>query len=215
MARSARAETSEKPAPVATPHGKKGARTRRRIMEATAALLAHRPLGDVRITEVARAAEIAQPNFYTYFASIEDVVLALGEDFSVGSLAELLDPDWDGEQGFDLARRFVEAAIALLREHGPVLSIVNMLADQQHGEFPSLRVRQMRSLYKGFEAKIRQAQAAGRLSPAINPRLAGYECVGLLSSTAQRYDLFRNSGFSHPQLVETTARLLHRLVGAS
>ena len=55
----------------AQPRETKGARTRRRIMDATAAMLAERPFNDVRITDIARAAEIVQPNFYTYFASLE------------------------------------------------------------------------------------------------------------------------------------------------
>ena len=96
-----------------------------------------------------------------------------------------------------------------------MLAIVNMLADKRYGEFPSLRVRKMRDLYKGFEAKVRLAQAQGRLSPAIQPRLAGYECVGMLAAAGSRYELFRASGFSHEQLIETTARVLHRLLGAA
>lgn len=199
----------------AAPRRMKGARTRRRIMDATAQLLQARPFGDIRITEIARVAEIAQPNFYTYFSSLEEVVLALAEEVSIEPLVGFLDPEWEGETGMQLARGLAEAAIAFFREHNAILAIVNLLADKQYGEFAALRVRQMRSLYKGFEAKVRKAQVAGRLSPSIQPRLAGYECVGMLSSAGSRYDLFRASGFSHEQLVETTAQLIHRALGAA
>ena len=199
----------------AGPRGQKGARTRRRIMDATAQLLRERAFGDIRITEIARVAEIAQPNFYTYFSSLEEVVLALTEDLSFEPLVSQLQPEWEGEAGLDLARRLVEVSIAFFREHSAMLAIVNMLADKRYGEFPSLRVRKMRELYKGFEAKVRLAQAQVRLSPAIQPRLAGYECVGMLAAAGSRYELFRASGFSHEQLIETTARVLHRLLGAA
>lgn len=175
----------------------------------TAALLAERPLADIRVTEIARAAGIAQPNFYTYFANIEEAVLALARETSFDTLTVYLDHDWDGEPGMEHARRLVEAALEVWGQHKAVFAIVNVLADQRRGEFAAVRVQAMRSVYKAFEAKIAQAQAAGRLSKAITPRLAGYECISVLSSMSLRYQLMMASGFNHEQVVETTARLLH------
>jgi AcrR family transcriptional regulator len=197
------------------PRGPKGERTRRRILDVTALLLAERPFNEIRVTEIARAANIAQPNFYTYFANIEEAVLALARETSADGLEAHLEPDWDGEAGLVHARRLVEAAIELWSRHHAIFAIVGMLADERHGEFAAVRVRQMRVIYKSFETKIATAQAAGRLPPALTPRLVGYECVGILSSTSTRYELLRASGFSHDQLVETTARLLHLIATGS
>jgi AcrR family transcriptional regulator len=189
----------------------RGARTRRRIMDATAAILAARPYGDLRITEIARAAEIAQSNFYTYFPSIEEVVLAIAREISTDSLAVYLKPDWIGEAGVAHARRLVEAAINLWLRHRGMFSLIDLLADARQGAFSALRVRQMQMIYKSFEAKVREGQAAGRIPAAITPRLAGYECTSIISSLGQRYELLIASGFSHRELVETTARLLHKI----
>jgi AcrR family transcriptional regulator len=191
--------------------GAKGARTRRRIMDATAELIAERSFADVRITDIARAAEIAQPNFYTYFSGVEDVVRALAEDVSLEALARRLEPDWSGPDGLTLARRLVEDAFALWATQRAVLALIWFLADKRHGDFPQLRIRQVRSLYKAFEVQIRRSQDAGRVSRALQPRLAGYECVGLVSSAASKYSLLLDSGFSRAQLVETTARMLHMI----
>lgn len=195
--------------------GSKGARTRQRILDATAALLTERPFADIRITEIARAAKIAQPNFYTYFASVEEVILAIAKSVSADDLGAYIERDWEGEAGLEHARQLVIAAIDLWRRHREVFAIVAVLADKRHGEFAAVRVRQMRAIYKSFEAKIRAAQASGRLAPEITPRLAGYECVSVLASTGQRYELLIASGFSHDQLVETTARLLHLIATGS
>lgn len=195
--------------PPAIPRSAKGARTRRRIMEATAQLLSERPFGDVRVSDVARVADVAQPNFYTYFTGVEDVILALGQEVCADHLAAFVDKDWTGLDGMENPRRLVEAAIEFWTSHRALLSIVGELADRRHGGFAALRVRQMREVYKSFERKIVEGQAAGRISPAIQPRLAGYECVGMLGSMGQTYKLLRSSGFSHEELVETTARLLH------
>jgi AcrR family transcriptional regulator len=190
-------------------YGPKGARTRRRIMEATAALLTVRRFNDIRITDIARAAGIAQPNFYTYFASIDEAILAIGREISADSLGGYLEADWEGEAGVEHARGLAEAAIELWRRHSEVFSIVGVLADQGHAEFAALRVRQMRVVYKGFEAKVRKAQARGDISADITPRLAGYECVSVIAGAGQKYDLYIASGFSREQIVETTARMLH------
>ncbi|MDB5423218.1 MAG: regulatory protein TetR [Phenylobacterium sp.] len=189
--------------------GAKGARTRRRIMDATARLVAEHSFADVRITDVARAAEIAQPNFYTYFGSIEDVVQALGQEISLDGLAQHLSADWSGPDGLRLARRLMEEAFELWQKHAAVLSLFWFFADKRRGDFPRLRIQQTRSLYKAIEQQVRRSQDAGRISQALQPRLAGYECIALISSAAGKYELLRESGFSHKQLVETNARLLH------
>jgi len=189
--------------------GRKGEQTRRRIMEATNAMLAEQAFTDIRITDIARAANIAQPNFYTYFSSIDDVLLALAKEISSDHLSAYLEPDWTGPGGLDLATRFVEAAIETWLRHRGVFAIVDILADKRKGEFAAVRVSQMRALYKSFERKVAESRAAGRIDPGVVPRLAGYECVGLVGSLGKKYELLRASGFSHRDLVGTTARILH------
>jgi len=195
------------------PLGPKGARTRQRIMVATEELLRQRPLGDVPITEIARAADIRQPNFYTYFAGVEDVIFALGEELV--DLSETLQvhltPDWTDDDGFTHALAFVEAATRLWGERHVLLTLVNTLADSRRGAFAALRVRQMRGVFKAFERMVRQAQAAGEVDPYLNPRLVGYECLGLVRSLSARFDLLMDSGFTRHELIDTSARTLYRM----
>ncbi len=178
-------------------------------MAATAVMLAERPFTAIRITDIARASDIAQPNFYTYFNTIDDVVLALAQEISFEDLTRHLEPDWAGEAGVDHAARLVDAIIEMWRLHRGVLSIIGYLAERGASAFATVRVAHMRPIYKGFEDKVRRSQAAGRLPTQIKPRVAGYECVSLLTSVGERYELLRASGFSHDDLKGTTARLLH------
>jgi AcrR family transcriptional regulator len=200
------------PAKDAKALGAKGERTRRRILDAMLQLLSQRPMFEIRVTDVARVAGIAQPHFYAYFGSLEDALLAAAREVSGDELKAHLVPDWSGEAGLAHARALVEAAIAFWRRNKEMLTIVGVLADRMHGPFPAVRADQMRGVFGAFEDKIRRAQAEGKISEAISPRLAGYECVNVLGSTGAKYDLFMASGFSHRRLVETTARLLHTIV---
>ena len=192
--------------------GSKGERTRRRILDATLRLLAQRPLFEIRVTDVTRAAGVAPPNFYAYFTSLEDAILAAAREVSGDALRVHLEPDWSGEAGLAHARTLVEASIAFWRRNKEILTLVGVLADRSHGPFPAVRADQMRTVFGAFEDKIRRAQALGHVSEAISPRLAGYECVNILGSTGAKYDLLMASGFSHRRLVETTARMLHMIV---
>jgi AcrR family transcriptional regulator len=193
--------------------GAKGRRTRQRIMEATAELLSERAFGDIKITEIARMAGVTQPNFYTYFKGVEAVVLALAEAFlhEPERLDAHFEEEWSGPGGLEAARKLVKSAIQVVERNRPLLGFVNLLADKNYGEFQDMRARLWRRLYKAFEGEVRKAQAAGRISKVVQPRLAGYECVGLVLSISVRYELLRESGFSHSQLVNTTAALLHSM----
>lgn len=192
--------------------GAKGTRTRRAIMDATLELLRSRPFGDVKITDIARAANIAQPNFYTYFSSIDEVVLAIAQEVTADDLATFAESSWEGAEGLDRVRKLVEAALPFWQRYSPVLQVVFILADRGAPQFAELQVNLMRRIYKGIENHVRDAQKAGRVSPSVNGRLVGYECVSLLASISTRYRLFRDSGFTHEQLVETTARVLYAAV---
>src|SRR5690606_19274613 len=112
------------------------------ILAATESLLARHPLGDVRVADIAREAEMTQSNFYSYFDSLEGVLLALGEEITADGVASFVELDWTGGDGFDQAVRTVHAAISLWNEHGAALATIGALADKRYGAFPQVRMRQ-------------------------------------------------------------------------
>jgi AcrR family transcriptional regulator len=54
--------------------------TRRRLLDAAAALLGKNGSGGLSASAVARAAEVAQPTFYVHFRDKDDLLRTLGED---------------------------------------------------------------------------------------------------------------------------------------
>jgi len=110
----------------AVPRGRRGRPTKGElkegaILEAAESLLAERSFGEISVDELARAAGISRPNFYFYFGSKEDVLLALVDRIAEGlmqqsvEIAERLSSD---------PRAAFEAAIAATarawREHPAV-----------------------------------------------------------------------------------------------
>lgn len=190
---------------------RKGERTRRRIMESTKSILETTPYGQIRITAIASASEITQPNFYTYFSSVNDVIFAIAESTNVDRLKPHFEADWNGQDGFERVRQFLQAFLNLWESEKAVFTVTNALADEGDEAFSRLRFRQMHALYVGIEKKVSESQSRGRIHETVNARLVAFECIALLTSVGQRLELFKQSGFSDDDVVDTTARILQQL----
>jgi AcrR family transcriptional regulator len=105
--------------------GARGGRTRAAILEATRRLLDRRHLGEIRVADVAAEAGLSPSNFYTYFKTVEEPVLALCEGVAAEfqPLSRHLEGDWSAEAAFGAARAYVMDVLLIWRDHGPVLRI--------------------------------------------------------------------------------------------
>lgn len=192
--------------------GARGGRTRLAILDATRRLLTQRRFSEVRVADLAAEAGVSPSNFYTYFKSVEEPVLALSEQIAVEGdrLARHLQTDWTGERALEGARALVSDMIALWRDHGPVLRIEHMLADQGDEAFAECRIRRLRRLHLALERRIAQAQSSGLLPEALSARLASYEVASLVEGVAAGIDLLRRAD-DDEAIVETTALIVVRL----
>src|SRR4051794_27106834 len=85
------------------PVGRRGAQTRRRLLDATAHLLEHHGVRDLRVVDIARQVGTSPATFYQYFRDVEEAVLALASDVGdeIVPLVGLLDGPWRGDTGLD------------------------------------------------------------------------------------------------------------------
>jgi AcrR family transcriptional regulator len=194
--------------------GARGERTRSAILAATRSLLDGRHLGEIRVADVAAAAGVSASNFYTYFKSVEEVVLGLCENASTDfqPLARYLDGDWTGEQAFISARAYVVAVLLFWREHGPVLRIEHMLADKGEEGFAESRIKRLRRVHLAFERRIAQAHATGYHAKGLDPRLTSYEVANLVESMAAGFNLLQRGETPADTILDTTAHILVKLV---
>lgn len=200
-----------KPAPL----GRKSELTRRRIIEATKQLISEGKY-TAKITDIARAANVAQPHFYIYFSTVQDVVYVIAEELYEASnedFVKLLKSEWSGEQGFAIARRMVETAIARWRENYALNAICALLADKEEGRFRDQRLGRYELLRDIFAEKIRLAQSRGQLNPNIDPVVRGHLCVGMLMNVAQQYDSIKSADFSTEQILDETTHFVLEWVG--
>jgi AcrR family transcriptional regulator len=122
--------------------GKKGNRTRQRLMEATRELLAtHSPV-ELTAVSVAKEAQTSSATFYIYFKDVRDVIyhLSLAADEEMGEVRRILEEPWNTEQvEFDHALRVVKAFFAIWDRHRDILRFRNLEADRGDRDFYELR----------------------------------------------------------------------------
>jgi AcrR family transcriptional regulator len=195
--------------------GKRGAETRRRLLEATRSLLETSGVRDLRVVDIARAVGTSPAAFYQYFRDVEDAVLALAADVGaeVAPLAALLDDPWEDEAALDAARALVDGFVGHWDSHRAVLRTRNLAAQEGDARFRAVRNAANAPFLEGFTRQVSAARRRGDVDAEVAPLAAAAALVALLERMAAFHAELEPMGISRADLVETTARIAFRVVG--
>ena len=197
--------------------GSRGARTRRRLLDATAGLLETHGIRDLRVVDIARRVETSPATFYQYFRDVEDAVLALASEVgeSTAPLLAVLAGPWDADGALDSARALVAGFLDFWDINRAVLRTRNLAAQEGDLRFRDVRNRALEPFTEALAAHVRAAQQAGRVAPELSPAAAGAALVALLERMAAFHRDLEPLGIDRAQLVETTARIICQTVAGS
>ncbi|WP_328353177.1 TetR/AcrR family transcriptional regulator [Mycobacterium sp. NBC_00419] len=187
---------------------RKYARTRRRILDATAQLLSEKGYSGTRLSDVAQQAGIQAPAIYYYFASRDDLieeVMACGLADMREHLVSTLDALRPGTAAID---RILAAAEAHLR-HELEISYYTTASIRNHGQIPErLRIRadeagaQYGAIWRQL---LDEAAGAGALRADLDLRITQMLVMGALNWAAEWWDPGRTP---LDALVETAQKLI-------
>jgi AcrR family transcriptional regulator len=196
------------------PLGKRGAATRRRLLDATARLLETHGVRDLRVVDIAREVGTSPATFYQYFRDVEAAVLMLAEEVGedLAPVGELLIRPWDGPAGLDLAREMVDAFLAYWDGHRAVLRTRNLSAQEGDARFRRVRNASLHALTEGLAEKVVESQRAGRVSHELAPMAGSAALVSMLERMAAFHRDLDSLGVSRADVVEATARIIHQTV---
>jgi AcrR family transcriptional regulator len=194
--------------------GKRGAATRRRLLDATAALLETRGIRDLRVVDIAREVGTSPATFYQYFRDVEEAVLALAEEVGedLAPVGELLARSWDDGEGLGSARELVETFIDYWDGHRAVLRTRNLTAQEGDERFRAVRAQSLTPLREGLAAKVEESQRSGRVTDDIKPIAAAAALAAMMERMAAFHTDLEPWGVSRGDLVETTARIVYQTV---
>lgn len=161
----------------------KSARTRQRILDATAHVLAIKGYSGTRLSDIAEHAQVQAPAIYYYFPSREDVieeVMWAGIARMRSHVKEILARLPDAKP---LDR--IEAAVEAHLRHELEISDYTRAAIRNAGQLPDkIQTRQLAEARKYAEVwrtLIADAQIAGELRPDLDPRAARLLILGALN----------------------------------
>lgn len=194
--------------------GRRGALTRRRLLQATAQLLETHGIRDLRVVDIAREVGTSPATFYQYFRDVEDAVLALadavGEDLA--PIGELLARSWSGATGLDAARELVVSFMEYWDAHRAILRTRNLAAQEGDRRFRDVRNDALRPLREGLAQKVAEAQREGRVAQELAPVAAAAALAAMLERMAAFHADLEAFGASRADVVETTARIVFQTV---
>lgn len=196
------------------PLGPRALQTRQRLLDATAGLLRERGLRDISVVEIARTVGTSPATFYQYFKDVPEAVLELARAAldDVPDLVAWLEQPWREAEGLDRARGLVDAFVRHWDAHHAVLRVRNLASEEGERRFQRVRRDALQPVMDQLAERIREAQAAGRVSPELHP----YAAAAALASILERLSAFHKElgyfGVKREDVVETSARILFQVV---
>ncbi|MFM7272007.1 MAG: TetR family transcriptional regulator [Actinomycetes bacterium] len=193
--------------------GRRGAATRRRILDATASVLERGGLRDLRVADIARRAGCSPATFYQYFRDVPSAVLVLAEEAGEGAepLAALLESDWSAPSGPASARALVDGFLDYWDAHRAVLRTRNLAAQEGDARFRDVRNQSLRPLTEGLARMLVGPDGSPR-TDGVTPYAAAAALVAMLERMAAFHGDLEAYGLQRHEVVETTAHILHATV---
>ena len=194
--------------------GPRALATRNRLLKATAELLDSGGLLDFKVVDVARRIGTSPATFYQYFATVEDVILALSTEIGdeLEPVHAAISQPWDGSGGLELARQLVGSYMRHWDRHRAVLRIRNLASEEGDQRFRAARLRVTEPITAALAVKVDESKRAGRIAGEVNSYAVAAAMVAMMERmAAYRFEL-EARGVDRAALIETTARIIHQSV---
>jgi AcrR family transcriptional regulator len=194
--------------------GERARRTRRRLLDATAALLATRGALGLRVVDITRAVGTSPATFYQYFSDVEEAILVLADEATddIEVLRPFLAESWDDAEGRAHATAFVDAFMEYWDRHRVILRVRDLRAEEGDPRFWAVRQRGYAAVIPALGAKVEEGQSAGRISADLNSYAAASAAMAMMERLVTYRSQFRRRGVSADAMAATLATILHETV---
>lgn len=157
---------------------------RERILDAAERVFAERGFFTARVSEIARAAGVADGTIYLYFKSKDDLLISLFES----RMEQVTDRMRDAMQAHDTASdklmAFVHAHLEMVQTHPAQAAVLTVELRQSSKFMKEYSNPQFAEFLKLLAAVIADGQAAGELDDKIPPPMAARMIFGIVDELA-------------------------------
>jgi AcrR family transcriptional regulator len=191
------------------PLSARGARTRRRLLEAAEQVFAELGYHDASIVKLTEAAGVGQGTFYLYFTGKKEIFDELVLDLNTRVRHAMTEAAAQGTTRAEKERLGFAAFFRFTAEHPALYRII------RQAEFvsPESLQRHYERLTSGYVSGLRQAMEAGEIEDG-DPELLAWALMGIGELVGMRWVLWAGQDELPPELSEELGRIITRTLGA-
>jgi AcrR family transcriptional regulator len=191
------------------PLSARGARTRRRLIEAAEQVFAELGYHDASIVKLTEAAGVGQGTFYLYFTGKKEIFDELVLDLNTRVRHAMTEAAAQGTTRAEKERLGFASFFRFTAEHPALYRII------RQAEFvsPESLQRHYERLTSGYVSGLRQAMEAGEIEDG-DPELLAWALMGIGELVGMRWVLWAGQDELPPELSEELGRIITRTLGA-
>ncbi|MCW2930791.1 MAG: transcriptional regulator, TetR family [Actinomycetia bacterium] len=190
--------------------GGKGARTRRRLLEAAEQVFADLGYNDASIVKITEAAGVSQGTFYLYFGGKQEIFDVLVEDLNTRLRHVMSDASVKGVTRMEAERLGFQAFFRFTAEHPALYRII------RQAEFASPRMLRLHyeRLAEGYVTGLRNASDSGEISIG-DPVVTAWALMAIGEMIGLRWILWGDTAQVPPEVFRETMGVVARVLGVS
>ncbi len=183
---------------------------RRHILEAAVGVFARQGFHKSRVSDVARAAEVADGTIYLYFKSKDDILISIFEETMSDMIERVqvaIEPHADP---LDQLREFALFHMQNVEDHRDVAKVLQVelrLSSTFMKEYKPTRLQQYMDIIGRL---IAEGKATGVIRADVNPIIARRAFFGALDEIAMQWILTPNARYGLRESAEQIAELFVR-----
>jgi AcrR family transcriptional regulator len=191
------------------PLSSRGARTRRRLLEAAETVFAELGYHEASIVKLTEAAGVGQGTFYLYFASKKEIFDELVLDLNHRVRQAMTEAASAGTTRAERELLGFTAFFHFTAEHPALYRII------RQAEFvsPEMLHRHYERLTDGYVAGLRQAMEQGEIASG-DPEVLAWALMGIGELVGMRWILWAGQKDLPPEVAEELAAIIRRAIGA-
>lgn len=191
------------------PLSSRGAKTRRRLLEAAESVFAELGYHDASIVKITEAAGVGQGTFYLYFASKREIFDELVLDLNHRVRQAMTEAASAGTTRAERELLGFTAFFHFTAEHPALYRII------RQAEFvsPEMLHRHYERLTDGYVAGLRQAMEQGEIADG-DPEVLAWALMGIGELVGMRWILWADREELPPEVAVELAAIIRRAIGA-
>ncbi len=192
--------------------GRRGLATRQRLLDVTRQMVETSSYRDLKVVDIARAADASPATFYQYFADVESAVLVLAAEMAETGATELHDlisnRSWDVDEVDQTVAAVADGFIDFWDDHASLIRVMDLAALEGDERFRDLRTWLLGGPNSALQKVVARSIKADLVAKGTNPKAPAGVMISMLAHVAAHVDGFAEYGADRSALRDTMARQL-------